>query len=374
MKQFFKENAKFYWLPLILVSFIAFKLIDDYKEVGSFARFLLNILTPVIIGIVVAYLLNPLAEFMRKKWKMKWGICVLLVYLAFLLLIIIAVYFVVPAVIASLKDIIVNIPSYVNKTQTAISKAINSAGLTDSASYSAGMKKIDTFFGQFLSIIKGTFGGVSNAVLTMASSVANFFIGLIISVYLLKDKKQFILLLKKTIYALLGKNNGDFILACCHDANVVFSNYFIALMLDSFVVGIIDTVGLLLLRAPYAVLMGMLMGLVNLIPYFGAIIGGAIVIIVTVIFGGFMKALVVLLVILVVSQLDGMIIGPKIFGSKIGVNPFWVIFSITLGGGFLGLPGMLLGTPVVVIVGLFISRYIEKRLQEQEIDIDSEAK
>jgi len=361
------ENSKFAWLPLILVSFAAFKLIDDYKSVVVFLGNIVSIMSPVIIGIAIAYVLNPLAEFIRKKWKLRWGWCVLFVYLVFLLVIIGGAYFAVPAVVTSMQDLISNIPAYVAKTQTAAAVLLGKMGVMDGSVYS---KQIDSFFGNFMTVMRFTFAGLSDVLVSMASGITKFFIGVIISVYLLKGKHGFMRMLKKTIFAVLGKKNGDIALECCRETNMIFSNYLAGQIIDSLMVALIDTIGLILMGAPYAVMLGVFLGVFNLIPYLGPFVGLIAALIVTFIFGGLFKAIIVVVFIFAVFQFDAIVMGPKIVGSKIGVSPFWIIFSVTIGGGLFGIIGMLLGIPVVVSIGLFINRYIEKRLLNQGINID----
>ncbi len=160
-----------------------------------------------------------------------------------------------------------------------------------------------------------------------------------------------------------------------NEVDEIFSKYIIGKMIDSLIVGIICFMGLWFLKAPYALLMAIIVGVTNMIPYFGPFIGAVPAVIIT-LFTSPITALWVTLFIIVLQQLDGYIIGPFILGDSVGLSPFWIILAILIGGGLFGILGMLICVPVMAVVRNMFSRYINRRLDEkslsfEKLDVDS---
>lgn len=179
---------------------------------------------------------------------------------------------------------------------------------------------------------------------------------------MLKDKEKIIRGIKRLIYASIGNDKGESLLSYCKEADKVFSSYIIGKTIDSAIMGILCFIVLEIMRVPYAILISIIFGVTNMIPYFGPFIGtiaGAII----VVFSNPMLALWVLIALFLLQQFDGWVLGPKILGDAVGLSPLWIIFAIIVGGGLYGVFGMFLGVPFVAIIKIWVDRIIEKRLE-----------
>jgi predicted PurR-regulated permease PerM len=193
--------------------------------------------------------------------------------------------------------------------------------------------------------------------------------GFIISIYILKDKEIFIQSSKKFLYALFNKSSVNTFLSFGKEVDSIFSRYIIGKAIDSTIIGLLCAIGMSLLDAPYGLLISLIVGVTNMIPYFGPFIGMIPAFFITLLFDP-IKALWVLLFVFILQQFDGFYLGPKILGEKVGVSPFWIILAVTLGGGTFGVLGMFLGVPIIAIAKILIERFIEKRLKTKDIHLD----
>jgi len=183
---------------------------------------------------------------------------------------------------------------------------------------------------------------------------------------MLKDKETFILQLKKLIYSITSKDLADKIISLGNELNTVFSRYLVGRIIDGLIIGILCFIGCLILRVPYASVISTIVGITNLIPYFGPLIGMIPAFIITLFYSP-IKAVWVLIFIFALQQFDGLYLGPKILGTKVGLRPFWIISAIIIGGGLFGVIGMFLAVPAVAMIKLMLKKYIDKKLDEKNI-------
>ena len=195
-----------------------------------------------------------------------------------------------------------------------------------------------------------------------------FTFGFIVSVYLLKDKETLILNIKKLIYAVLEKEKADSFLKFSNEVNFIFSGFVIGKFIDSLIIGIMCFVGLSMLKIPYALLISLIVGITNMIPYFGPFIGMIPAFFITLFYSP-IKALWVLFFIFLLQQFDGFYLGPKILGSSVGLSPLLIILAILIGGGAFGVLGMFLAVPTTAVVILLAERLINRKLKEKDIEL-----
>jgi len=205
-------------------------------------------------------------------------------------------------------------------------------------------------------------------VINITSALFNFIIGLIISIYLLKDKDIFKKGSKNLLYTFLDKDKADNIIEFGRELNIIFSRYLVGKIIDSLIIGVICFIGTLLLKVPYPLFISSIVTVTNMIPYFGPFIGMIPAFIITAFYNP-VKAIWVLLFILALQQFDGLYLGPKILGIKVGLKPLWVITAIIVGGGLFGIIGMLLAVPVVAVGRTALNRYMSSKLKEKNINI-----
>ncbi len=350
------------YLPLIISSMIAYKLIDRIESVGGFLQLIVTILVPFIWAFVIAYLANPLLKKIEIKFKLGRGLSIAIVYAIIVSVVGLFFTLVIPSIVQSITDILRNVPEYVNTAEAWGTKQyaeMERLGLIESLE-NFDVTSMQEIFDKASASFNTILTGVLTGVFGVTSGVFKIFIGMIISIYMLKDKENFIGGIKRINYALLKVEHADKAVAFMNEVDEIFSKYIIGKMIDSLIVGIICFMGLWFLKAPYALLMAIIVGVTNMIPYFGPFIGAVPAVIIT-LFTSPITALWVTLFIIVLQQLDGYIIGPFILGDSVGLSPFWIILAILIGGGLFGILGMLICVPVMAVVRNMFSRYINRR-------------
>ena len=197
------------------------------------------------------------------------------------------------------------------------------------------------------------------------------FIGLVVAVYLLISKEKFISQTKKLVVAVFKTRGANRLFEVGRLANQSFGGFMVGKVIDSFIIGLISYVGMIILDLPYALLSSALVGLTNIIPFFGPLIG--------IVIGGILivlqspiDALYFLIFELILQQVDGNIIGPKILGDRLGISDFWILVSITVFGSLFGFGGMLLGVPVFTVIYALISQAVNNALSKKNLPQNSE--
>ena len=212
---------------------------------------------------------------------------------------------------------------------------------------------------------------ITTGVYNVVKAVFNAIIGLIISVYVLMTKEKFIGQAKKIIYAIFRPRYGNVVMEVFRKADDVFGGFFIGKIIDSLIIGCICFVGLAILRMPYVALISVIVGVTNIIPFFGPYIG-AIPSFILIFLVDPMKGVYFIIFIIILQQVDGNVIGPKILGNTTGLSPFWVIFAILLFGGSFGVIGMLFGVPIFAMIYYIVKRIVEHILKKRRLPEETE--
>ena len=355
-----------YWFLFAVAVIIVYKALDSFTDVMHALGTFFEVITPFLAGIFIAYLLylpSRKLEQLIKKAKPKFiskrarGISVILVYLIVLLLIIILFTVIVPILFQSVVDLINNIPGYV---QTVIDDYNNlpedsfwkSAIVNDTITNIQNLD-IKQYF-QLDKILEYASGAIS-----AVFSIVDIFIALIVSIYILIQRKQILDFLKRLAKAIFHKKTYNILGKYFDDSNTIFCKFITSQFLDAIVVGILVSIALTIMGVQYAPVLGFFIGLFNMIPYFGAIIATAIAAIITLITGGLSQAIWMLIVVIILQQIDANIINPKIVGKSLKMSPLLVIFAVTVGGAFFGVLGMFLAVPIMAIVKLIVEDYID---------------
>ena len=195
----------------------------------------------------------------------------------------------------------------------------------------------------------------------VVKSIFSVFIAFICSVYILSERESIIKFINKFARATMKENGYKKFQRYFTSGNQIFFGFISSQFIDAFVVAILMSITLLILRVKYAILLGLLIGLFNLIPYFGAIIGVGIAALITFLTGGWQQAIIMVVVVIIVQQIDANIINPRITGNALNVSPLLVIFSVSIGGAYFGIVGMFLAVPIAVLIKLMIEDYISNK-------------
>ena len=398
MRRFHWDKKYLHWgvtaFLVIAASILFYMLVTNLDWLGSALHRLGSILSPFVWGLVIAYLLYPLMKiYQRSLFRPLWKLLlrrrpdpeaaaakparVCGVFLAIVSLFVIVgglIWLVAPQLYSSLENIVVNSPTYVDQMDAWINRLF--------ANYPEIEAAVGGMFGDIsdgvltwasnnlLPELKGVIANLTNGVYVFAKGIYNVIIGIIVSVYVLYNQETFGAHGKKILYSIFSLEAAQKILNALEFTNDVFMRFISGKILDSLLIGMICYIGCSVLFIPYALLVSFFVGITNIIPFFGPFIGAipSALIILTV---SPMKALFFVIFIILLQQFDGNFLGPKILGSRVGINGFWIMFSIILGAGLFGFAGMLLGVPVFVVIYTFFKGLVNRKLRRSGLPAET---
>lgn len=353
------------FIPIIVISFLLLKFINNIENIYSFMKSFLSILIPFIWAFGIAYILNPLMKYFQNKFKLKRILSIIITYIIVIGLLIIFINTFVPKIIKNIGDLFAHSPDYINQTIQWFNDNIKYSKVYDMLMENSQISNnIPSLLNKISNLTNTFINTFLNTTIKFTSFLVKFVFGLIISIYLLLDKESLIENLKKFILALSGGKNYSKILSFFKEVDMVFSKYIIGKSIDSLIIGLMCFVGLTIMKVPYAALISFIVGITNMIPYFGPFIGMIPAFIITLFFN-YIKAIWVLIFIVILQQFDGWYLGPKILGNQVGLSPIWIIFAITIGGGTFGVMGMFLSVPIAAIIKIYLDKYIEMKINKK---------
>lgn len=372
MKKFDKYRNWIIAFVFAIAVIAVYKTFDNFYKVTAFLKLVLKSLTPFVIGFILAYVLNiPAVKIKavceKSKYKFISGkskaISIVGVYLLLALVFYIAIRAVAPALYRNVVDLYSNIPSYINEAFTMLDSLQKEYGLE---LFQLNESNIMATFDKILGKIDiAEFGKYARGVVNITSGVINVFIGIIVSVYMLIDKEKILNSTKRILTLIFKDEKSNQILNTARKINNIFSKYLFCLILDAVIMAVLATLILSILGVKYAIILGIMIGLFNLIPYFGAIFAATLSVIITLITGGFLQGLWTAIALIILQQIDGNFIGPKIMGEVLDASPLWIILAVTLGGGLFGIGGMIVSVPVLVTVKMVVTEFLDEKETEQ---------
>ncbi|MDO4529387.1 MAG: AI-2E family transporter [Lachnospiraceae bacterium] len=349
------------------------KVVFDFSHVWNAVKVVFGVLSPFVVGTIIAYLINPLFKFfdftffgkwlhMTKRRGLRKTLALLLAYIIVFGVIGVLIYIIVPQFVTSIKSLVGTIGTFSHTVERWIDglqehfKNLNLEVLTDNIS-----TIVPKLMARIQEWAEGLLSGIVSTGVGVISGIISFFMSIIVSIYILSDKLHLESTIRKLYYAWFKPEKAAHVSKVTRECSNIFSNFFTGKIFDSLIIGILCGVMMLILRLPYPLLISVLVGVTNVIPYFGPFIG-AIPSILIMLMTGWKQALIFTILILVLQQVDGNIIGPKIIGDSTGLSPIWVIFAITIGSWVGGVAGMLFGVPVMAVIGHIAEEAVNKRL------------
>ena len=353
------------------------------------------IFQPIIIGLVMAFLMNPIMKFLEEKLlplflkktknerRTKQRIRALTSVIALLLLLSIVFLFfavVAPIFVETLNDLVRNVNEKVYNvldwandiTKGRFEKQI--LGAKDDEKITYAINTAVSFIRSYFDL--GEQEQVVNMVtrlgISIGRTVFNFFIGIVVSVYTLMSKEKFKAQIKKLLYGIFDPNWANVFVRIGRKTDDVFYGFIIGKIIDSIIIGVICYISMLIMQMPYAVLCSVIIGITNIIPVFGPYIG-AVPTVIIIFVNNPMQGIYFLLFVLILQQIDGNIIGPKILGENTGLSSFWVVLAIVVGGGLFGVPGMIIGVPMMSVVYYICGEVATYLLQRRNLPTETEA-
>lgn len=346
---------------------------------------------PIIIGLALAYLLMPVKQFIEKPMyqflvskKLKeekaknlsktTGIIGAIVFL--LVIIGILIMSLGPALLTSILGLVDAMPSYIE----SFVKWISDSGLADTEAAVFIGNAISSFTvelenwakTEILPLVQQYITQITSGVLSVVKAILNFLIGIVAMIYVMSIHESLVGQCKKIIYAIFPAKKGNIIIDTVRKSNKIFGGFVIGKIIDSAIIGVIAYIGCLIMKTPSALLVAFIVGVTNVIPFFGPFIG-AIPSIALVLIQSPIHALYLAIFILILQQVDGNIIGPKILGESTGLSAFWVLTSILIAGGLFGFFGMLLGVPVFAVIYYILQQILSYRMKTKNLSTATDA-
>lgn len=362
-----------YWFTFAVAVIFVYKTVDSLEQIVGWLSELLSILAPFAVGILIAYILyipcRKIETIYKKSKKVKIvakkarPLSVLTIYLIMILLLTLLINFIIPPVSQSIIDLTNNFSYYY---ETAVNK-INELP-EDSFWKTEVITKIiqeiqNVDMKQIINIEALT--QYAQGAISFATGIFDVFVAFIVSIYVLNSRSQILAFFRRLANAIFNTRIYKNLDKYFERTNEIFFHFLSSQFLDAIIVGILTSIAMAILGVKYAVLLGFMIGLFNLIPYIGAIIAVAIAAIITLLTGGLSQAIWMLVVVVILQQIDANIINPKIVGDSLEISPILVILAVTVGGAYFGIIGMFLAVPIIAILKVIIEDFIEYRTQNK---------
>lgn len=395
------NNKYFKWgltaFLVIAAGLVFYYLIFHISDIIKNIKALLGIVMPVVFGLVIAYLLTPILNFIEKKilhpflfnvlkikQTKKWvsairAVAVLLTSVLAVFLIYALIAMLVSQIVPSIQTIVNNFDKYVNDLSNWLNKLLEDNQdlknfiIPQVNKFSVELEKWLADAATLLAKSSEVLKTVSLSILSFLKVMWNFIIGFIISIYVLISKETFAAQGKKIVYAVFETDTANAFLKSMRFIHRTFIGFISGKVVDSIIIGILCFIGTSFMHTPYAALVSVIVGVTNIIPFFGPYLGAipSALLILIVDLNHPMNCVYFVIFILILQQIDGNLIGPKILGSSTGLSGFWVIFAITVFGGLFGIPGMIVGVPIFAVLFTAMKEFVNRSLQKKKMPIDS---
>lgn len=369
----------------LLVVFLVFRF-DQIK--GAISGFT-DIAQPILYGLVIGYLMNPVMSWIErgilkllkrkgenpKTRRLVRTVSSILAVFVFILVIAALLSMVIPQVVSNISNLVDILPSQVNEFIAHMSEwrfgnedvmAFIETYLTSVVDWLE-----DWLRNSFLPQAKDYAVSITSGVINVLNVVKNIVIGLIVSIYVMCEKEQFEGQSKKIIFSVLPSRAANQVIQIFHTTNEILGGFIKGKMVDSLIIGIICYIGLSIIKMPYTLLVSVIVGVTNIIPFFGPFIG-AIPCTFLILLSDPLYAMYFVIFVVILQQVDGNIIGPKILGDSTGLSSFWVMFAILVGSGLFGVLGMLLGCPVFAVIYYIVQKIVNFLLRKKSMPLETD--
>lgn len=381
----FQANSQYFTIAIYVIIVVAiaaviFKAILSFEDTVAALHRALNLMMPFIIGALIAFILNPAVKkfcyLFEKYTKIKRKsvikvLSILITYLLLLSLVFVSFFGIIPEIMDNLTDLInsytMAIPLFLEETTLFFNSLEEQFPSLDVQVLQDAVNEIiPTILNSMKDFAANLVPTLYSLSMSIVQLLIDLIIALIVSVYMLTDKQILLNSFKAVIYAFLPQKQIPTLITTLKDCNNIFSSFIIGKAIDSLIIGILCFILMTILQLPYTLLISLIVGVTNMIPYFGPFIGAVPGIIIMLMISP-IKALIFGLMILALQQFDGLILGPKILGDSVGLRPLWIIIAITIGGSIAGVLGMFLGVPIVAVIRYLMIRILKYRLEQRNI-------
>lgn len=366
-----------YWIIrflFLMAVILGYKFISNYQIIVNALRNFFHVLSPFIMGFILAYLLNgaqnrieKLCQKIRHPFikKRSRGISILILYLCAIYLIFIALNYLVPLIINNVIDLLTLLPTFYNYL-IDLATNLEDQGVIEFIRLEELLTNLTADYSPDKLLLQWTQALTSLGAFTkgLSSLVINFFLSVIISIYTLLFKDSILDFIGKLSSKIMSETVFNSSRRWIQTTNQIFYKFISSQFIDACIVGVSASIVLLLMNVKFAITLGLLLGICNMIPYFGSIFASVVTAIITFFTGGLSHAVSVLFALIVLQQIDGNIIGPRIMSGALNLNPIIIIISITIGGAYLGILGMFLAVPIAAILKIIVTNWLDDSIKE----------
>lgn len=362
-------------LVVCAIVFVALFSLINMGVLGGALSSIFSVFAPVLIGFAIAYILNPILRLYEfkvfkkiKKKNVLRGLSILCTYITALLIIVALLYLLIPSIVKSLVDLVSRYDEYVATASDWINTLINSFMSAEHAGEYVDETTIKELIAQFFTVSGDVFAAVADYVVEYGMGlfvgIKNTVIGIFISIYVLISKEKLQAQVRKFGAAMFSETKQRHIGKYINLTHRTFSNFFVGQIVDACILTVVAFIVFSIFRMPYALLVSVIVGVTNIIPIFGPIIGAVPSFFIIFIVNP-QKALIFLILILILQQIDGNIIAPKILGESTGISSLGVIVAIIIMGDLFGIFGMLIGVPVFAVGITIVKELVESKLKKK---------
>ena len=377
-----KNHGKkwFYWFTLGVALIIIYKLLDQLTNVAEVVGAFFNVIAPILSGAFIAYLLYLPCKKLEGKFKKSKikivknkarALSILTVYIIAIIFLVIVITSLVPIIVDSTTELISNSQTYIQNIIKAYQQldenSIWKSEIISNVINTFSNIKITEF------INPNNITEYAKEALQFITSIFDSFVAIVVSIYVLSERERICNFLKRGGKAILNNNTYKNLAKYFNSANVIFSEFLTTQILDAIIVSIVSMILLSIIGVKYAPLLGFIIGLFNIIPYIGAIIGVGLSAIITAITGGISQAIWMLIIIIIFQQIDANIINPKLVGSSLKISPLLVIIAVSIGGAYWGILGMFVAVPISAVIKIIAEDYIDFRTKKKKIENQKKA-
>ena len=386
-KNRFQPNSRYftiviYGLMFVLGTILLVRIVGSFNNTVKLLGQALQVIAPFLVGAFIAFILYPLVRFfyrnlfkntlhMKSDKLSKW-LSILVTYVIAIGVIAILMVFILPQLYTSITDIVDRLPVWYNNLTTMVDNFENRHADLGFIDYNVINEHLTSLYPKIISYLTDTLANllpyVVNTSMAIVKGIVNLIISIMVSVYMISDHKNIFYQFKKLLYAVFPKQAADTARTICRESTNIFLKFMYGKAIDSVIIGIICFICMNIFKFPYTVLISVIVGITNMIPYFGPYIGGVLGGIIIVIVNP-VQVIFFAVMILVIQQFDGLFLGPKILGDSTGLKPLWFIFAIVVGGAMFGVLGMFLGVPTMAVICYILNIVVEHFLKKRNITV-----
>jgi len=350
-----------------------YKTFDNFKNITEYISIFLKACRSFFIGFVIAYILNMPVIRIDKKFKTakfkyiskhSYGISVSCVYVLSFIIIYVLIRTIIPTVFANVLDFYNTIPSYLDN----IEDFVKNTEVFGKMKIFEDFHMSETVRGLFNTFDIKRINEYAQGVFDVTSNVVNVFVAIIISVYMLLDKEKIINAIIRGAKAFFNTQKTEKMIARAKMINEIFVNYIYSRVICSLIMSVVCSVVLSVLGVKYAIVLGVFIGMSDMVPYFGSIVSSVAATVITLFTGGIWLGIWCGVILLILQQIDGNIISVKVMGSSLDLGPLPVIFGVVVGGSLFGFAGMVLSVPIIAVVKRILIQMINEREQKNTAD------